>query len=164
MKTPTVLALMICMPVVAAAGTRVDRAGAKRRALKILGPAAVDCGTFAGQPYRTARKLSSSDKRAVAECITRAWKGRKPFVFAVEGAAIDSWVATGLLGTKEGKVKAYWYDSAPCGNDACAESFELFDCVVTPGADRLDPAMKCTDVDMPQAAAQRRDAADKQRL
>ena len=163
LKTPVVLALMTCLTAFAAADTRVDRAGAKRNVVKLLGPTVVECGTFAGQPYRTARKLSPSDNRAVRECITMAWKARKPFVFAVEGSAIDSWVATGLLGTKEGNVKAYWYDSAPCGNDACSESFEVFDCVVASGAEHLDPAMKCTDAEMPQAA-QHRDAADKVRM
>jgi hypothetical protein len=90
----------------------------------------------------------------VSQCITAAWKDHKPFFFAVDGSAIDSWVATGLMGTNKGAIKVFWYDSAPCGNVHCAEAFDADGCSMAETSDTIDPLMKCSDDKMPQPAAQ----------
>jgi hypothetical protein len=90
----------------------------------------------------------------VSQCITAAWKGHKAFFYAVDGSAMDSWVATGLMGTETGAIKVFWYDSAPCGSVQCDEAFDVFACPTPGTSGAMDPLLKCADAKMPQPAAQ----------
>jgi hypothetical protein len=148
------LVLLLAAATYGSAQTRVDKTGARRRILEKIGKAAVDCGTFPGQPYRTARPLPSADLTQVSQCMATAWKEHKSFFYAVDGSAIDSWVATGLVGTEKGAIKVFWYDSAPCGSVRCDESFETFACPAPGASGVVDPLQRCADAKMPQPAAQ----------
>src|SRR5262249_52863811 len=114
-RTPMTLAsittaLLLTTAASAFAQTRIDKTGARRRVVEQIGRTVVDCGTFPGQPYLKARALPSGPLKQVSQCMTSAWRERKPFFFAVDGSAIDSWVATGLMGTSKGAIKVFWYD------------------------------------------------------
>src|SRR5262249_37207313 len=133
------LGVVLAVATSGSAETRVDKTGARRRVREKIGNAAVDCGTFPGQPYRTARALPSASLRQASQCMTSAWKEHKAFFFVVDGSAIDSWVATGLMGTDKGVVKVFWYDSAPCGSVQCDEAFETFSCPAPEASGTIDP-------------------------
>src|SRR5262245_12885974 len=80
----------------------LEKLGVKRRVLGGLGKDAVDCGTFPGSPYDSARSLTAQQEEVVSGCATSARKGKRAWFFAVEGSAIDSYVATGLMGRSDG--------------------------------------------------------------
>jgi hypothetical protein len=119
--------------------------GAEPHLLRVAGAGARDCGRFGGSPYGTNRLVRVEARHQIAHCITEAWRARRPFFFAVEGSAVDSWVATGLIGTRDGRVQVFWYDSRPCGGPGCSESFETFSCDPPSIEAPLDPDMKCND-------------------
>jgi hypothetical protein len=127
-----------------------DKVGGKRRVLGAVGKDAVDCGTFPGHPYRSARSLTTQQEREVSACATSARDEKRAWFYAVEGSAIDSWVATGLMSRRDGRVQVFWYDSAPCGGPHCGESFETYDCVASGSAAVVRPLMTCGDSKMPQ--------------
>ncbi len=127
-----------------------DKVGGKRRVLGAVGKDAVDCGTFPGRPYHSARSLTAQQEQSVSLCATSARNEKRAWFFAVEGSAIDSCVATGLMGRRDGRVQVFWYDSAPCGGPHSGESFETYDCVAPQGDAVLRPLMTCGDSKMPQ--------------
>jgi hypothetical protein len=127
-----------------------DKVGGKRRVLAAVGKEAVDCGTFAGDPYSSARSLTSQQERAVSACATKALNEHRAWYFAVEASAVDSWVATGLMGGRDGGVQVFWYDSAPCGGPQCGESFKAYDCAAPWTNGVIRPLMACGDSKMPQ--------------
>jgi hypothetical protein len=61
---------------------------------------------------------------------------------AIRGFSVDSAVATGYIGTEQGKLLAFWYDSAPCGNRRCKERFSTGVCAAAP-ASFADPQATC---------------------
>ena len=133
--------------------TQVEQSAPTKRGfesfvLEKAGAAAVRCGTFKGAPYGTGRRAEPSEIRKIAACATAAWQSGRPFFFAVEGSAVDSWTATGLLRAKGGPIMVFWYDSAPCGNDSCKEEFSVYPCPQPPKAGTVDPQMKCSDYEM----------------
>ena len=127
-----------------------DKVGARRRVLDAVGKDAVDCGTFAGDPFGSARSLTSEQEYAVSACATKALDEHRAWFFAVEGSAVDSWVATGLMGRRGGGVQVFWYDSAPCGGPLCGESFKAYECVSPWVNGVIRPLMTCSDSKMPQ--------------
>src|SRR5262245_46990873 len=94
--------------------------------LERTGAAAVSCGGFEGSPYGSERKVAEPTLKKISDVATAAWKSGRPFFFAVEGSAVDSWVATGLFRAKGGPIMVFWYDSARCGNASCKEAFSAY--------------------------------------
>ena len=127
-----------------------DKVGGKRRVLRAIGKDAVECGVFPGNPYESGRKLTRQQETAVSQCATSARNAKRAWFFAVEGSAIDSWVATGLLGRRDGRVQVFWYDSAPCGGPHCGESFETYHCSPPAANTAIRPLMRCGDAKLPQ--------------
>jgi hypothetical protein len=119
--------------------------GAEPHLLRIAGPDARNCGRFGGSPYGSRRRVKPEARQGIAQCITEAWRVRSPLFFAVEGSAVDSWVVTGLIGTRDGRVQVFWYDSRPCGGPGCVESFETYTCDQPASTGDLDPEMRCND-------------------
>jgi hypothetical protein len=134
--------------VMSAADARPKKArGAEYYILKQTGPAVIRCGTFVGSPYRRQRKLGERELRTIEDCMTKARDEGRAFFFLVGGTEVDSWAATGLLGTTKGDISVFWYDDDPCGGRGCTEAFELYSCVPPAPGERIDPLLKCTDRD-----------------
>ncbi len=144
----TILAILALSEAPQAERPTPTKRGFENLVLEKTGAGAVRCGVVKGSPYGTARQVGPTDLRKVAECATAAWRSGRPFFFAVEGSAVDSWVATGLLRTKGGPIMLFWYDSAPCGNDSCREEFTVYKCPQPAKDGSVDPQMKCFDYEM----------------
>ena len=108
---------------------------------RAAGQSPTNCGVFRYQ-LTLPHKLNAEQAQQVSACINEAYSKREPFVFSLEGPGIDSYLATGLLGTTGGLVRRFWYDSAPCGGPQCGESFKTVPCMVDSTVP-LDPAMTC---------------------
>ena len=107
---------------------------------RFTGPQSVGCGvhllTRVNSEWVPAPEAAL--KRSLA-CGVDAAKKRTAFWTLRQRSGIDSWVAEGLLGTREGVVHRFFYDSAPCGNPQCEGRFEILTCdspTVTPDASR----------------------------
>jgi hypothetical protein len=124
------------------------QSGAEPHILQVLGPDAQSCGRFQGDPYLSGRGVRGSIKERVAECISGAARAKRGFFFSVEGSAVDSWVATGLIGATDGTLKVFWYDSAPCGGPGCPESFMTYDCPKYSASHDINPELECSDAEM----------------
>jgi hypothetical protein len=66
--------------------------------------------------------------RRVIACGREAARQRRPFWTFVTHDGIDSWLAEGLLGTPEGAIERFSYDSDPCGGGGCKSTFETAPC------------------------------------
>ena len=139
----------------AAAAEPVGKAGTHKRVVAAIGSEARSCGVFPGHPYHDARSLTKDQSELVSRCADAARQAAQPWFFFVEGSAIDSWVATGLMGNRKGEVKVFWYDSAPCGGSHCGESFEVYRCPVLGQGEPVDPLRPCQDHKMPQPSFRR---------
>src|SRR5262245_44263062 len=86
----------------------------------VVGRDLYDCGQL-----QMARGTPDADRinteameRALACGLERASK-RTPFWTYIGENGIDSWLATGLMGTKDGTIIHFWWDSGPCGGPDC---------------------------------------------
>lgn len=150
MKIPALIGIFMIASLASAAQAQYfEKGGGKRHVLHALGKEAVSCGVFLGSPYATGRSLTADQVKAVSDCATAARKARHAWFYAVEGSAVDSWVATGLMGDRRGLVRVFVYDSAPCGGPRCGESFEVYECP-QPTKGAIDPLVVCKDEFMPQ--------------
>ena len=89
---------------------------------RFTGPQPADCGRhLLKRPERPGDWVSADEDtlRQSVACGVAAAGERKPFWTFTQGQGIDSWVAQGLLGTVEGIVYRFSYDSAPCGGPGC---------------------------------------------
>lgn len=71
---------------------------------------------------------SVEDLRASGSCGYIAAKGRTPFLTLNLVHGIDSEVFSGLLGTTEGIIYRFSYDSAPCDGPGCQARFTITRC------------------------------------
>jgi hypothetical protein len=100
------------------------------------GPGAVDCGTFstihtgmALPPRRSSKATTKVESmRESLACAAQALKDHKGFRIVQRGPAMDSEVASGVLGNADGVTSWFDSDSAPCGGPGCARSFETRPC------------------------------------
>jgi len=79
----------------------------------------VDCGTH---------PLEGADPEALhrsLECGEDALKQHLAFKTMQRGPGIDSEIAYGLIGLRDGAVFWFDYDSRPCGGPMCAEKFDV---------------------------------------
>lgn len=95
----------------------------------MTGPEPLDCGqhrlVYAGD---SPVLISEEALQRSLSCGTEAAKARQPFWTFKQGQGIDSWIAHGLLGTDQGAVYRFSFDSAPCGGPGCPSRFLVEPC------------------------------------
>jgi hypothetical protein len=93
--------------------------------------------------------------RQSVECGVAAASNRKGFWTFTQSPGIDSWVAQGLVGTPEGTVYRFSFDSAPCGGPDCAAriSFERCAKPVAGVVAGRAPEFRCSDAHVKKALA-----------
>jgi hypothetical protein len=97
---------------------------------RIAGREPSDCGQFqhpsrgSGEPRIEREAL----ERAIA-CARDSSIKRKPFWIYIGGYGIDSWLATGVIGTSDGTMFTFSYDSNPCGGPNCSSRLTPIMCV-----------------------------------
>ena len=82
----------------------------------------VDCGTH---------PLNQADPDALHRslaCARDAHKNHLAFKVVQRGPGVDSEIALGLLGLRDGAMLWFSYDSGPCGGPMCNERFEARRC------------------------------------
>ena len=110
-----------------ATGTTADRshrAAGVRGAVYGANPR--DCGQHA--LARALLPAGAKDLQQSLACASAASKDRKPFWTFRQDQGIDSLGFQGLIGTIDGIVYQFWYDSAPCGGPGCSGRFSLSRC------------------------------------
>src|SRR5262245_27725225 len=103
------------------------------------GPGRVDCGTFstlhngmALPPRRSSKAANKVESmRESLGCAAQALKDHKGFKIVQSGPAIDSELASGVLGNSDGVTSWFESDSAPCGGPGCARTFKTRPCSLT---------------------------------
>ena len=106
---------------------------------RFAGSSPTNCGQFLlVRPLVTA---SAAELEQAVACGRDAARGRKPFWTAKQDQGIDSLLFQGLVGTSEGTVYRFSYDSAPCGGPGCPGRFTVERCAKPAIAtDRADNA------------------------
>lgn len=93
---------------------------------RFTGPRPTDCGLHSlVRPFETA---SVEELQRSVTCGIEAAKGQKAFWAFTQLQGIDSLVFNGLLGTADGIIFRFSYDSAPCGNPSCPGKFNIERC------------------------------------
>lgn len=111
---------------------------------QFTGAGATDCGQ-----YFLVRPLTApgiEELRRFVSCGLDAAKSRKPFWTLKQEQGIDSLVFQGLLGTAEGTIFRFSYDSAPCGGPGCAGQFSIRRCerpVVVANGEQRQADFRC---------------------
>ena len=67
-------------------------------------------------------------QKSVLNCALAAARKPEPFYFIETGLSTDSAIAEGWVKTSKGDLLSYSYDSAPCGDPSCRESFTTRPC------------------------------------
>lgn len=88
--------------------------GLRRRIEQVIGSAPATCGQFLLQEFGRS-PASIPELRAAVACVQEHQSRTAPAWAVVERQGIDSWVAYGLLVTRDGHVHAFSYDSDPSG-------------------------------------------------
>jgi hypothetical protein len=100
-----------------------------RRVFAVIGPAPRECGRRQlRQSGRMTLDPPLADLQTSLECVRQAIAARQPFWTFVQRRGIDSFVAHGLLGTTNGEVQYFDYDSSPCGGPRCGGELTLAPC------------------------------------
>ena len=93
---------------------------------RLTGADPLDCGQhLLNRPFVGA---GSEQLHRSLVCTSDAAKNRKAFWTLKQDQGIDSLVFQGLLGTTEGEVYRFSYDSAPCGGPGCPGRFSIVRC------------------------------------
>jgi hypothetical protein len=108
-----------------------------------LGGSVTACARFRYQFIRGSTP-TALELEALQTCMASAFEGDRVFYFSIEGTAVDSYVATGLMRTRSGQLQRFWYDSAPCGGPGCPERFQFAACQAPGDLARIDPFMECS--------------------
>ncbi|MPZ21130.1 MAG: hypothetical protein GEV06_25010 [Luteitalea sp.] len=114
---------------------------------RLTGPEPIDCGQHRLTP--AGRSLVPADEEALQRslsCATDAANARRPFWTFKQNQGIDSWIAQGLLGTEEGTVYRFSFDSAPCGGPGCPSRFLVEPCespAVSSGPSHVGAEFNC---------------------
>ena len=98
----------------------------------VSGQNPVDCGqhastAFAGPDSRDPR-LTAALLRPSLACATKSSAARLAFWASTQAAGIDSWIAHGLVGKRDGTILGFSYDSSPCGGPNCESRFTTTNC------------------------------------
>src|SRR5262245_49027587 len=88
------------------------------RILKLAGTTPVECGRHLVKTFGTPSATSGALEASLA-CGTSAVASGGAFWVLVQHSGIDSWVATGLVGSSGRPVQHFSYDSAPCAGPCC---------------------------------------------
>jgi hypothetical protein len=126
----TCIAIVACV-VSLWAGQRPDPLDDLRHYVqRFTGPEPLECGRHLLSQRE--RQWVAADETALqksVECGVIAASARRAFWSFKQDQGIDSWVASGILGTAEGIIYRFTYDSAPCGGPGCPSriSFERCD-------------------------------------
>jgi hypothetical protein len=95
---------------------------------KFIGDAPADCGQyFLARPFAEA---DASQLQKAVGCGIDSAQAHKPFLAFARRQGIDSTFFEGLLGTADGYIFRFSYDSAPCGGPGCAGSFSIQGCAI----------------------------------
>ena len=100
-------------------GTHPTRISLEAHILKETTVEPVDCGTH---------PLDGADPEALhrsLECGDDALKRHRAFKTMQRGSGVDSEIAHGVIGLRDGAVFWFDYDSRPCGGPMCAEKFDV---------------------------------------
>ena len=128
--------LTICVVIVECvawlhAGQRPDPVDDLRQYVeRFTGPEPSDCGRH--RLVQRERQWVAADESALQKsviCGVAAAASKRAFWTFKQDQGIDSWIASGLLGTGDGIIYRFTYDSAPCGGPGCPSriSFERCD-------------------------------------
>jgi hypothetical protein len=95
--------------------------------VKFTGPDPADCGRhLMTKPFEV---VDATERQRMITCAIGAARDRRPFVAVVQLQGVDSLVFEGFLGTAEGAIYRFSYDSAPCGHAPdCAGRFSISRC------------------------------------
>jgi hypothetical protein len=109
-------------------GTSAQQVPAELRGYieRFTGTEALDCGRYF--LTRPRASPSASELQRAVDCATDSATGRKPFLTFKQDQGIDSLIFQGLIGTIEGAVFRFSYDSAPCGGPRCPGRFSVERC------------------------------------
>jgi hypothetical protein len=109
---------------------------------RFTGPEPSNCGQFTVKGRFTrdsaAVVVSAEDLQRAISCGGTAAKERKAFVVVSKQQGIDSQVFEGLLGTADGIIYRFSFQTSPCGGPACASRFTISRCNVPTVATQRD--------------------------
>jgi hypothetical protein len=150
-RSTSILLLAILPALAAGQGTPpavAQARGPEAHVLPLIGSDAVNCGKFDRGSMRTEGGLSAEELKAAADCITDAYRKGRAFYFFIGGVGIDSYVARGVAGVRNGTdLYQFAYDSAPCGgpsrNPGCGPHFGMARCETPPAAGAIDAEALC---------------------
>lgn len=93
---------------------------------RLTGADPIDCGRL--RPARPSVQVTADQAQPALECARNAAQQRKPFWTSIGRQGIDSIVVDGLLGSTDGVIYRFDYDSAPCGGPGCPSRFTTARC------------------------------------
>ena len=102
---------------------RVEKVTLDEHLQRIAGPKIADCGSFP-----LSAPVSSDTLNKGLACATTMEQRHLAFRVIQRGPSEDSEVAWGIVGTADGSVVSFSYDSAPCGGPQCADKFDTTTC------------------------------------
>jgi hypothetical protein len=94
---------------------------------RFAGTSSTECGQFllVRPPFIEA---GATELERAVTCARKAAQARRSFWTAKQSQGMDSLIFDGLVGTGEGTVYRFSYDSAPCGGPHCPGLFEVEPC------------------------------------
>jgi hypothetical protein len=93
---------------------------------RFTGPEPKVCGQFT--LVRPLAEAMVAQLEPSVECAREARAARQSFWTAKQDQGIDSLIFQGLVGTPEGTIHKFSYDSAPCGGPGCPGRFSVERC------------------------------------
>ena len=118
-----VLILITLLSAMSGIGPPVKRRDVSEYLLELTGSKFTDCGV-----YFVGIQGWEQKQKAVLDCAMKTITEQTPFVFKQNAIHVDSVTFEGFVRTSKGDLLRYFYDSAPCGNSSCKESFVTFPC------------------------------------
>lgn len=89
----------------------------------------LECGRHA--LVQEVRRWIAADEQALrksVECGLTAASAKRAFWTFTQDQGVDSWIASGLVGTESGVMYRFTYDSAPCGGTGCRSQIRFERC------------------------------------
>jgi len=128
--------------------SETPKTGPEAHLLPLMGGDAVNCGNFRRESMRAQAGLTPEEFKAATECATEAYRKGRPFYLYLGGTGIDSYVARGVAGSRNGAdLYRFSYDSAPCGGPSqrggCGPNFGLTRCEAPPAEGTFDVERLC---------------------
>lgn len=124
------LLTLTTLPLGLQAGQRADPIeDLRQQVLRYTGSEPIECGRLV--LVQLERRWVEADEAALQKsvaCGAAAASSKRAFWTLKQDQGIDSWVANGILGTTEGIIYRFSYDSAPCGGPGCASRITFQRC------------------------------------